>query len=159
MLAATEQSSSAQEHLAQAAALDEQASRARAALEEALINLLQSQQPMQGLSAATRATMGKRGLSQLETVKGMMDEASTAAAHVHRGAFALRLELLAAHQLRDEAVGMAKLAAEVEARACTQVSCMPSRSKGLDHATAHCGGSQLCRLFRVAASGLRSPAR
>ena len=58
-------------HHPQAREVDQLTGAARRGLQEALISLLQSQhhQASAMLSAATRATMGKRGLSTLEEVK------------------------------------------------------------------------------------------
>ena len=74
--------------------LEQQTSTARSSVHEALCNLLQSRTELSSsgamLSAATRAAMGKRGISQLEAVKGLLEMAADTAALVRGDATALR---------------------------------------------------------------------
>ncbi len=107
--ALSEQSSSLRAHLAHAAALDNQAASARTALAEALTNLLQSQQPTPRISAATRATLAKRALSQLEMVSDLMTEASSTATRVHHGAIALRTNLRPGQRFPEEPSAISEL--------------------------------------------------
>lgn len=94
--------------------LEEQTGTARTAVHEALLNLLQSRAELSTsgamLSAATRAAMGKRGIAQLETSKGLLDNVADAAAEVRGDAATLRDEVRAALHARDEAVEAAAAA-------------------------------------------------
>ena len=64
---------------------------ARALLHESLVSLLQAAEPRtHGLSAATKTAMGKRGLAQLEAVKGLIDQAAELAHDVRTESGALQ---------------------------------------------------------------------
>jgi len=82
----------------------------RSHIHEALLNILQSQTPTSGvnLSMATRATMGKRGVSQLEGVKGTLDIASDLATLVLGRMRATLSELAEAHALKADAIARAE---------------------------------------------------
>lgn len=88
--------------------IEQKTSLARSQISEAILNLLQSRTdhshsgPM--LSAATRATLGKRGIAQLEAVKEALGEAVESARLALRDAGALREEIRSSLTSRDEAV-------------------------------------------------------
>jgi hypothetical protein len=71
------------DHYEHVQSLEQRTSLAHAQISEAIVHLLQSRveqshaTPM--LSAATRATLGKRAIAQLEAVKGALDEAARSA--------------------------------------------------------------------------------
>ena len=98
--------------------LEQTTSTARAAVHEATVNILQSRHEISTsgamLSAATRAAMGKRGLAQLEQVKGLLDVVADTAALVRSDASALREEVRDLLKARDTALE-AKAAAEAGA--------------------------------------------
>ncbi|KOO31800.1 hypothetical protein Ctob_006450 [Chrysochromulina tobinii] len=107
--------------------LEQQTTSARATVHEALVNLLQSRAELSGpgssagLSAATRAAMGKRGIAQLEACKGMLDAASDTAALVKADATKLRNEVRAAVNERDEAQRRAVAAHATQQETCARV--------------------------------------
>ena len=98
--------------------LEQQTTSARASVHEALCNLLQSRHELSTsgamLSAATRAAMGKRGVAQLEAVKGLLDMASDTAVLVRGDAAALRDEVRTVVASRDDAVAAEGQHAELE---------------------------------------------
>jgi hypothetical protein len=99
--------------------LERLAASSRSQLHEALLNILQSQSPASGvnLSMATRATMGKRGISQLEGAKGTLDIASDLATLVLGRMRATLSELAQAHAMKAEAMARATAAEAVSADA------------------------------------------
>ena len=105
--------------------LEQQTSTARAQTHEALCNLLQSRTELSTagamLSAATRAAMGKRGISQLETTKGLLDMAADTAALVRGDATALREEVASVVAARDAAVARVAEAEAASAEVCERV--------------------------------------
>ena len=98
--------------------LEQQTGAGRAAVHEALVNLLQSRSELSSsgamLSAATRTAMGKRGIAQLEACKGLLDMAADAAAVVRGDATRLRDEVRGALDVRDEALRKAAAAEETQ---------------------------------------------
>lgn len=94
----------------------------RAQLHEALLNILQSQAagPGVNLSMATRATMGKRGISQLESAKGTLDIAADLATLVLGRMRATLTELAEAHALKADALARASAAEALSANAVSQ---------------------------------------
>lgn len=105
--------------------VEQQTASARATAQEALVNLLQSRTELSTsgamLSAATRMQMGKRGIAQLESVKGMLDLAADAATVVRGDADVLRREVQAALETRDEAVRAARWAETTQSESCAQM--------------------------------------
>lgn len=99
--------------------LERLAALSRSQLHEALLNILQSQSPASGvnLSMATRATMGKRGISQLEGAKGTLDIASDLATLVLGRMRATLSELAQAHAMKAEAMARATAAEAISADA------------------------------------------
>lgn len=90
--------------------MEQQTSSAASQVNEALLNLLQSRPDHAGpmLSAATRATLGKRGMAQLEAVKGALEAAAGSAALARKKAGQLRDEVRTALQTRDTALSTAE---------------------------------------------------
>ena len=72
------------------------------------------------LSAATRAALGKRGIAQLEAVKGALEAATGSAALARRDAGELRDEVRSALAMRDEALATAAEARNLQAEAVAQ---------------------------------------
>ena len=105
--------------------LEQQTSTARATVHEALCNLLQSRTELSTsghmLSAATRAAMGKRGVAQLESVKGILDMSSDTAALVRADATNLRDEVRSVVQARDAALAAVERAEAYSAETCERV--------------------------------------
>lgn len=134
--ALSEQSSSLRAHLAHAAALDNQAASARTALAEALTNLLQSQQPTPRISAATRATLAKRALSQLEMVSDLMTEASSTATRVHHGAIALRSNLRPGQRFPEEPSAISEFTGHAEATSGESTDRLRTEAKAARNAAA-----------------------
>jgi hypothetical protein len=112
-------------NLERASALEQQMSIARASVHEALGNLLQSRSDVSTsgamLSAATRAAMGKRGISQLESVRGLLDMASDTASLVRADAAALRTEVERVVAARDAAVTAVAAAESKSEETCQRV--------------------------------------
>ena len=105
--------------------LEKQTSASCTQINEALINLLQSRQGDHThsgamLSAATRATLGKRGIAQLEAVKGALEAATGSAALARRDAGELRDEVRSALATRDEALASAAEARNLQMEAVAQ---------------------------------------
>ena len=109
--------------------LEQQTTAARAQTHEALCNLLQSRTELSTsgamLSAATRAALGKRGIAQLESTKGLLDMASDTAALVRGDATRLREEVRSIVAARDAAV-----AAVAEAEATSAATCERVEAEG-----------------------------
>ena len=105
--------------------LEQQTTTARAQTHEALCNLLQSRTELSTsgamLSAATRAAMGKRGISQLETTKGLLDMAADTAGLVRGDATKLREEVAGVVSARDSAVARVAEAETTSAEVCERV--------------------------------------
>lgn len=103
----------------------QQASTARASVHEATVNILQSRHELSSsgamLSAATRAAMGKRGVSQLEQAKGMLDMLTDTATLVRQDAQALHDEVHAVLAARDAAVSAAESAEQARQETCERV--------------------------------------
>ena len=98
----------------QAANLRDVVVSARATAQDALLNLLQSSGAnFQGgakLSAATKAAMGKRGLNQVEVLKGALDRTVEEADMLVKDADCLRAEVKATLKASREAVDAAEAA-------------------------------------------------
>ena len=98
----------------QAANLRDVVVSARATAQDALLNLLQSSGAnFQGgakLSAATKAAMGKRGLNQVEVLKGALDRTVEEADMLVKDADCLRAEVKATLKVSREAVDAAEAA-------------------------------------------------
>jgi len=98
----------------QAANLRDVVVSSRATAQDALLNLLQSSganfQGGSKLSAATKAAMGKRGLNQVEVLKGALDRTVDEADMLVRDADCLRAEVKATLKASREAVDAAEAA-------------------------------------------------
>lgn len=105
--------------------LMQQASTARATVNDATINLLQSRHELSTsgamLSAATRAAMGKRGVAQLEQAKGVLDMLADTATLVRGDAQALHDEVHAILAARDAAVAAAESAERTREEAVQRI--------------------------------------
>lgn len=103
----------------------QQASTARASVHEATVNLLQSRHELSTsgamLSAATRAAMGKRGISQLEQTRGILDMLTDTATVVRNDAQGLRDEVHAMLAARDAAINQAQAAEQARIETCERV--------------------------------------
>lgn len=103
----------------------QQASTARASVHEATVNILQSRHELSSsgamLSAATRAAMGKRGVSQLEQAKGVLDMLTDTATLVRQDAQALQDEVHAVLSARDAAISAAESAEQARQETCERV--------------------------------------
>ena len=100
-----------------AARLNEQAANlrdvvvsSRATAQDALLNLMQSSGLGSKLSAATKTAMGKRGLHQVEVLKGALDRATDEAEMLVRDADSLRAQVEVTVTASKDAVDAAEAA-------------------------------------------------
>ena len=127
---------------------------ARALLHESLVSLLQAAEPRtHGLSAATKTAMGKRGLAQLEAVKGLIDQAAELAHDVRTESGALQAKTAAAIKARDEALAAAAVAEQAggEARARSEAE-VASETEALREATSRSEAAAAAAGTRAAAA-------